>query len=104
MADRAVTTGAIIRSLRKQRGWNLQDLAERTGLSRSHLGKIETDKTRASVPMLTPIAAALGVDPQRLVPPAALMTPAECTQLLATFPPGIQTAVCNLIFAYHVGL
>jgi len=87
MADIPVTTGAIIRSLRKKRGWSLQDLSDRTGLSRSHLGKIETGKTRASVAMLTPIAAAFGVDRQWLVPPDPLASQADCTQMLATIDP-----------------
>jgi transcriptional regulator with XRE-family HTH domain len=104
MADIPVTTGAIIRSLRKKRGWSLQDLSDRTGLSRSHLGKIETGKTRASVAMLTPIAAAFGIDPQLLVPQAPRASQTDCTKMLATLPPGIRTAFCNLIFAYHVGL
>lgn len=104
MTDIPVTTGAIIRSLRRKRGWRLQDLAERTGLSRSQLGKIETGKAHATVDVLSPIAAAFGIDRQLLVPPSALASQADCTQMLATFPPGIRTAFCNLIFAYHVGL
>lgn len=104
MAEMPVTTGAIIRSLRKKRDWSLQELSERTGISRSQLGKIETGKARATVAMLSPIAAAFGIDPQFLVPPAPLVTQADCTHMLATMPPGMRTAVCNLIFAYHVGL
>ncbi|MEW2450727.1 XRE family transcriptional regulator [Streptomyces parvulus] len=49
-----------IRSLRRTRGWSLDNLAERSGISPSQLSRIETGHRRLSLDQLTAIASALG--------------------------------------------
>ncbi|WP_260475160.1 helix-turn-helix domain-containing protein [Streptomyces sp. WAC 06725] len=56
-----------IRSLRKARGWSLDNLAERAGISPSQLSRIETGHRRLSLDQLTAIAAALGKSLDELV-------------------------------------
>ncbi|MFC9434533.1 helix-turn-helix domain-containing protein [Nocardia sp. NPDC057030] len=56
-----------IRSLRKARGWSLDNLAERAGISASQLSRIETGHRRLSLDQLTAIAAALGKSLDELV-------------------------------------
>ncbi|MFJ7589594.1 helix-turn-helix domain-containing protein [Streptomyces sp. NPDC097617] len=56
-----------IRSLRKTRGWSLDNLAERAGISPSQLSRIETGHRRLSLDQLTAISAALGKSLDELV-------------------------------------
>jgi transcriptional regulator with XRE-family HTH domain len=56
-----------IRSLRKARGWSLDNLAERAGISPSQLSRIETGHRRLSLDQLTAISAALGKSLDELV-------------------------------------
>lgn len=51
-----------VRELRQQRGWTLEHLAERAGLSVGQLSKIETGERGWSVKSLQKIADALGLD------------------------------------------
>lgn len=50
-----------VRVLRKNRGYSLDDLAQRSGVSRASLSQIETAKTNPTISILWKIAAALGV-------------------------------------------
>ncbi|MER6241178.1 MULTISPECIES: helix-turn-helix domain-containing protein [Streptomyces] len=56
-----------IRSLRKARGWSLDNLAARAGISPSQLSRIETGHRRISLDQLTAISAALGKSLDELV-------------------------------------
>nr|WP_240197480.1 XRE family transcriptional regulator [Nonomuraea lactucae] len=56
-----------IRSLRKARGWSLDNLAERADISPSQLSRIETGHRRISLDQLTAIASALGKSLDQLV-------------------------------------
>jgi transcriptional regulator with XRE-family HTH domain len=56
-----------IRSLRKARGWSLDNLAERAFISPSQLSRIETGHRRISLDQLTAIARALGTPLDQLV-------------------------------------
>ncbi|MFE2941855.1 helix-turn-helix domain-containing protein [Streptomyces sp. NPDC059255] len=56
-----------IRSLRTARGWSLDNLAERVGISPSQLSRIETGHRRISLDQLTAIASALGTSLDQLV-------------------------------------
>ena len=56
-----------IRSLRKARGWSLDNLAERAGISPSQLSRIETGHRRLSLDQLTAISSALGKSLDELV-------------------------------------
>lgn len=56
------SVGKNIRSLRKQRNWSLQELADRTGLTRSYLSKIERSKKAPPYATVNRIAMALEVE------------------------------------------
>ena len=62
--------GDTFRILRQQRGLTLQDVATRSGLSRSYLSEIENGKKQPSVKALEAIAAALNVSLKVLLPEA----------------------------------
>lgn len=59
--------GARIRKLRIQQNRTLQQIADRVGLTRSMLSKVETGKTVPAVATLTRIAEALGVKVAALI-------------------------------------
>jgi transcriptional regulator with XRE-family HTH domain len=61
------TVRVRIRSLRKARGWSLDNLAERAGISPSQLSRIETGHRRISLDQLTAISGALGKSLDELV-------------------------------------
>jgi len=42
----AAKIGAVVRALRRERGWRLKDLSEKTDLSISSLSQLESGKTR----------------------------------------------------------
>ena len=58
---------ARIRGLRLSRGWSLDALATRCGLSASTLSRIETGHRRIAIDQLRPIARALGTSIDQLV-------------------------------------
>ena len=66
-ADLEATTRARLRALRTQRGWSLDDLAGRAGLSASTVSRIETGKRTIGLDVLVPLARALGVRLDELV-------------------------------------
>jgi transcriptional regulator with XRE-family HTH domain len=53
--------GREIARLRIEKGWSLQQLAVETGVSATHLSRIERGVRVGSVPLLKRIALALGV-------------------------------------------
>ncbi len=56
-----VKVGERLRRLRKERGWNLEDLAERTNLSRAYLSRLENGERQPSLAALFHVAQAYGV-------------------------------------------
>ena len=58
--------GAMLKSLRIQRGWTLKEVSERTGYPVSTLSKIENDRVSLTYDKLTRISAGLEVDFSRL--------------------------------------
>lgn len=57
---------ALLRAVRKQRGLTLEDLAGRTGLTKSYLSKIERSRSTPSIATAIKVAAALDVDVTQL--------------------------------------
>ncbi|PYP90834.1 MAG: hypothetical protein DMG65_10010 [Candidatus Angelobacter sp. Gp1-AA117] len=55
------TLGDRIREVREERGWTLEKLAEKTGLSRSFLSEVENNKATPSAESVLKISNALGV-------------------------------------------
>jgi len=44
MNDQAPTLGKLIRALRTRNGWTIQEMADKTGIPRSTLAKVEHDR------------------------------------------------------------
>jgi len=65
------TLAANLRAARQALGWRLEDVADRSGVSRGMLQQIETGRTNPSIATLARISATLGVSIGRLVEPAA---------------------------------
>jgi len=59
--------GPRLRRVRKERGVTLTDLAERTGISKSTLSRLENGQRRPSLELLLPLAQAYGVPLDDLV-------------------------------------
>lgn len=53
--------GPRLRTLRNQRGWTLDEMAERAGMSPSTLSRLESGKRQASLELLLPLTKLLGV-------------------------------------------
>ncbi|MEO0400619.1 MAG: XRE family transcriptional regulator [Pseudomonadota bacterium] len=62
MIGTAPEIGGRIRALRKQKGFTMEDLEARCGVSQSTLSKIERDETNPTYATLWSITRALGVD------------------------------------------
>ncbi|HOU92035.1 MAG TPA: XRE family transcriptional regulator [Polyangiaceae bacterium] len=58
---RAPAVGSALRRLRAERALSLQQLAERSGVSRAMLGQIELDRSTPTITVVWKIATALGV-------------------------------------------
>lgn len=56
-----MTIGANIRMIRKKKGLTIRQLSEKSGVSRSAIGDIETDKNSPSAETLERLAGALDV-------------------------------------------
>jgi transcriptional regulator with XRE-family HTH domain len=60
--------GVKLRGLRIDRFLSREELAERTGLHRDHIGRLERNEVADSrLPTIRKLAEALGVDPHELV-------------------------------------
>lgn len=57
---------ALLRTVRRQRGLTLEQLADQTGLTKSYLSKIERGHSTPSIAVALKVARALGVDVGRL--------------------------------------
>ncbi len=53
--------GARLRAARQERGWTLDDLAGRAGMSVSTLSRLESSKRQASLELLLPLTKQLGI-------------------------------------------
>jgi len=65
----SATLAANLRAGRKERGWRLEDLASRSGVSRGMLQQIETGQTNPSIATVARICATLGISIGQLVEP-----------------------------------
>ena len=67
--------GARIAILRKQREWSQEELAQRAGLQRTHVGRIENGKYAVTLETIQAIAEALGMTVDIIDPRLADLTP-----------------------------
>lgn len=59
--------GERIRKLRKERGWTLDQLAQKAGVTKGFLSRVENQKTGIGAVVLFRIARALDVSTDRLL-------------------------------------
>lgn len=67
MADELSMVGPKLRAARQARGWTLQEVAGRAGMSVSTLSRLESGKRQASLELLLPLTRLLGVSIDDLV-------------------------------------
>ena len=60
--------GPRLRATRHSRGWTLDELAARAGMSASTLSRLESGKRQASLELLLPLTRQLGIHVEDLVP------------------------------------
>lgn len=68
MSDELDQVGPRLRAARTARGWTLDDLAGRAGMSASTLSRLESGKRQASLELLLPLTRQLGIRLDDLVP------------------------------------
>lgn len=61
MSEQLEQLGPRLRDARKARGWTLDDLAARAGMSVSTLSRLESGKRQASLELLIPLTQQLGI-------------------------------------------
>lgn len=61
MADDLSLVGSRLRAARHDRGWTLDELAERAGMSASTLSRLESGKRQANLELLVPLTRQLGI-------------------------------------------
>lgn len=61
MARKLDQLGPRLRDARHDRGWTLEDLASRAGMSTSTLSRLESGKRQASLELLVPLTQQLGI-------------------------------------------
>ncbi|MGA4508243.1 helix-turn-helix domain-containing protein [Propionibacteriaceae bacterium G1746] len=71
MRDELAQVGPRLRAARMARGWTLDDLASRAGMSASTLSRLESGKRQASLELLLPLTRHLGIRVDDLVTMAA---------------------------------
>src|SRR3712207_4643072 len=62
--------GARLRKLREECGWRLEDLSQRTGLSKAYLSRLESGERQPSLSALFNVARAYGISFSSLFEPA----------------------------------
>ncbi len=68
MAEELKQVGPRLRAVRQAKGWTLEDLAARAGMSASTLSRLESGKRQASLELLLPLTRQLGIRLDDLVP------------------------------------
>jgi transcriptional regulator with XRE-family HTH domain len=53
--------GKRVRNLRTDRGWSQEELADRSGVNRSYMSRVELGKSDVSLSVLHKIARTLGI-------------------------------------------
>ena len=71
--EQQLTLGETVRRLRRRKRWSLGTLAERTGLSYSHLSRVENDSASPQADAIARLAEALDGDLRELLELAACL-------------------------------
>jgi len=90
--------GLEIQRRRKEAGFSLDDLARRSGVSKSILSQIERNRSNPTVATVWRLCAALDHPPEKLFGAVAAVTPASITHLSANATPEIlsEDGLCRL--------
>jgi transcriptional regulator with XRE-family HTH domain len=67
--DELKQIGPRLRAMRQERGWTLDDLAGRAGMSASTLSRLESGKRQAGLELILPLTRQLGVRVDDLIDP-----------------------------------
>ncbi len=70
-ANPCVDFGRRLRTLRRERGLSQEELANLAGLDRTYISSCEAGRRNVTLRTITRLAAALGVDADVLIKPAA---------------------------------
>ena len=70
--------------LRQQQGWSLEELAQRTGLSRATLSRVERAETSPTASLLNRLCAAYGLNMSRLLSEIEDEPPMPARRLITT--------------------
>lgn len=68
MRNELTEIGARLRTIRRERGWTLEELAAMAGMSTSTLSRLESGKRQANLELLLPLTRRLGIRLDDLVP------------------------------------
>lgn len=71
MTGELAEIGPRLRAARRSRGWTLEGLASRAGMSASTLSRVESGKRQASLELLLPLTRQLGIRLDDLVSPGS---------------------------------
>ncbi|MFC0678526.1 helix-turn-helix domain-containing protein [Lysobacter korlensis] len=71
MVQELEQVGSRLRAVRHSRGWTLDELATRAGMSASTLSRLESGKRQASLELLLPLTRQLGIRIDDLLPTEA---------------------------------
>jgi transcriptional regulator with XRE-family HTH domain len=63
----AMSLGFVIERLRKERGWQILTLSERTSFNRGYLGELEKGYSTPTLETLFTLASAFGVRPSEML-------------------------------------
>ena len=61
MTQLLLKIGKRVRNLRLDRGWSQEELADRSGVNRSYMSRVELGKSDVSLSVLYKIARTLGI-------------------------------------------
>jgi transcriptional regulator with XRE-family HTH domain len=78
--------GAIVKGLRNERGWSQESLADKMGVHRNTVRGFEAGEHGVHLETLGCYAAAFGVAPQSLMPPASEVDVDEALQVYRDSP------------------
>jgi transcriptional regulator with XRE-family HTH domain len=62
-----VAFGRVVRELREERGLSQEELGNRTGLHRNHVGQVERGELAPTLKSVEILADALGLQPSELI-------------------------------------
>ncbi len=100
--------GQRIRRFRKAHGLSQEDLAEKVGISTTHMSHIETGNTKLSLPVLVDLANVLDVRTDDLLfddPSIGVwVTNQEIMELLSDCTPQELAFFCDMIHAARVSM